>query len=143
MTEKIRSCDRKRIDGGHNVGPNVADLDVCLMSDDVTLSYNGGVGSSSSSVFTNNAGIFLAKNGFEEEDKEVKMEGLVHRSKGFLPMNLSNPKGESFDVEGVKEGRSKVVGLKEKLEEGFSRGITLGFYNSSNRTQVLACSSRW
>ena len=27
------------------------------------------------------------------------MKGLVHKSKGFLLMNLSNPKGESFDVE--------------------------------------------
>ena len=45
---------------------------------------------------------FSAKNGFEEEDKEKggeeKMKGFVHRSKGFLPINLPNPKGESFDV---------------------------------------------
>ena len=29
------------------------------------------------------------------------MEGLVCKSKGFLPSNLSNPKGESFDAEGI------------------------------------------
>ena len=29
------------------------------------------------------------------------MAGLVHKSKGFLPMNLSNPKGEFFDAEGT------------------------------------------
>ena len=42
------------------------------------------------------------------------MEGLVHKSKGFLLMNLSNPKGESLDVEGrcsVGEGRSEFVQL--------------------------------
>ena len=51
------------------------------------------------------------------------MEGLVHKSNGFLLMDLSNPKGESFDTEGIGcrgEGRSKVVGLKEKLAGGFS-----------------------
>ena len=81
------------------------------------------------------------------------MEGLVHKSKGFLPVNLSNPKGESFDVEERKyllfghdktscvgEGRSKAVGLKEKLVGGFSRGITLGCFKSSNRAQIFACS---
>ena len=73
------------------------------------------------------------------------MEGLVHKSKGFLPINLSNPKGESFDVEEGKyllfghdrtdcvgRGRSKVVSLKEKLAGGFSQGITLGYIKSSN-----------
>ena len=35
-------------------------------------------------------------------------------------MNLSNPKRESFVTEGIKGGRSKVVGLKEKLAGGFS-----------------------
>ena len=40
---------------------------------------------------------FLAKNGFEEEDKEEeggeeKFKGFVRRSKGFLHMNLPNPK---------------------------------------------------
>ena len=38
-------------------------------------------------------------------------------------MNLSNPKGESFDVEGIGcggEGRSTVVGLKEKIAGDFS-----------------------
>ena len=29
------------------------------------------------------------------------MEGFVHKSKGFLPMNLPNPKRESFDTEGI------------------------------------------
>ena len=57
-------------------------------------------------------------------------------------MNLPNPKGESFNVERI-EGRSKVAGLKEKLVGGFSRVITLGYFNSSNRTRVLARSSRW
>ena len=61
------------------------------------------------------------------------MEGFVRKSKGFLPMNLPNPKGESFDTKGIEGGRSKVPGLKEKLVGGFSRGITLGFFNSSNR----------
>ena len=32
------------------------------------------------------------------------MEGFVHKSKGFLPMNLPNPKGESFDTKGIKGG---------------------------------------
>ena len=51
------------------------------------------------------------------------MKGLVRKSMRFLPMNLSNPKEEFSDAEGtdcIGEGRSKVVGLKEKLEEGFS-----------------------
>ena len=26
---------------------------------------------------------------------------MVRKSKGFLPMNLSNPKGESFDAKGI------------------------------------------
>ena len=54
------------------------------------------------------------------------MERLVRKSKGFLHMNLSNAKGESFDVEGIScgEARSTVVGFKEKLVGGFSRGIT-------------------
>ena len=58
-------------------------------------------------------------------------------------MNLPTPKGESFDIEGIERGRSKVVGLKEKLEGGFSRGITLGFFNSSNQAWVFARSSHW
>ena len=73
------------------------------------------------------------------------MEGLVRKSKGFLPMNLSNPKGESFNAEGIGcggERRSTAVGLKEKLAEGYSRGITLGFLNSSNQARVLARSFR-
>ena len=90
----------------------------------------------------------MSKNGFEEEEKEEEgreenMEGFVHKSKGFLPMNLPNPKGESFDTKGIEGGRSKVVGLKQKLTAGFSRGITLGFFNSSNRARVLARSFHW
>ena len=69
------------------------------------------------------------------------MKGFVSKSKGFIPINLPNPKGESFDVEGIEIGRSKAVGLKEKLAGGFSRGITLGFFNSSNRARVLVRSS--
>ena len=51
------------------------------------------------------------------------MEGLVCKLKGFLPMNLSNPKGDPFNAEGIGcggEERSKATGLKEKLAEGFS-----------------------
>ena len=91
---------------------------------------------------------FSAKNGFEEEKKEEEggeenMEGFVCKSKRFLPMNLPNPKGEYFDIEGIECRRSKVIGLKENLAGGFSRGITLGFFNSSNRARVLARSSCW
>ena len=71
------------------------------------------------------------------------MEGFVRKSKGFLPMNLSNPKRESFDTKGIEGGRSKVASLKENLAGGVSRGITLGFFNSSNRARALARSSRW
>ena len=55
-------------------------------------------------------------------------------------MNFPNPKEESFDIEGIEGGRSKVAGLKEKLVGGFSGGITLGFFNSSNKARVFACS---
>ena len=125
---KIKTSSRRRIDGGHNVvldlSSNVSILHVSLRSSDVSLSYNGNIGSSSSSVFTNNTGIFGQK-WFEEEEKEDKggeenMEGFVHRSKGFIPMNMPNPKGESFNAEEIKEGRSKVSHLKEKLAGGFS-----------------------
>ena len=58
MAEKIRTCGRKKINGGHNVSPNMTNLDISLMSGDVTSSYNGGVGSSSNNVFTDNARIF-------------------------------------------------------------------------------------
>ena len=61
-------------------------------------------------------------------------EGLVRKSKGFLHMNLSNLKGKSFDAKGIDcggEGRSTTASLKEKLAGGFSRGITLAFFNSS------------
>ena len=72
MTEKIRTCGRRRIDGGHNivydVGSNVAVLDISLRSGGVTSSYSGNVGSSSinfgsssNSVFTNNVGILSQK----------------------------------------------------------------------------------
>ena len=33
------------------------------------------------------------------------MEGFVRKSKGFLPMNLLNPKGESFGTEGSNRMR--------------------------------------
>ena len=73
------------------------------------------------------------------------MEGLICKSKGFLPRNLSNPKGDSFDAKGIScggEERSTAVGLKEKLAGGFSRGITLGFFSSFNWARVLALSFR-
>ena len=70
------------------------------------------------------------------------MEGFVSKSKRFVPINLPNPKGESFDVEGIEGRISKVVGLEENLARGFSWGITLGFFNSSNRARVFARSSR-
>ena len=60
-------------------------------------------------------------------------------------MNFSNPKEESFDAKGIgcgEGGRSKVAGLKEKSVGGFSRGISLGFFNSSNQARVLARSCR-
>ena len=34
-------------------------------------------------------------------------------------MNFTNPKGESLDMEGIEGGRSKVIGLKEKMSGGF------------------------
>ena len=103
MVEKIRTCGRKGIDGGHNVvcdvGPNVAVLDVCFRSGDVASSYSDRVGSSSCRVSLTTKE-FSTKNGSEEEEKEKsgeeKMKGYVCRSKGFIPMNLSNPKGEFF-----------------------------------------------
>ena len=65
MAEKIRTCDRRRINGSHNVvcdvGPNVVVLDVGLRSSDVTSSYSGNICLSSGSVFTNNVGIFSQK----------------------------------------------------------------------------------
>ena len=100
MTEKIRTCSRRRIDGGHNVvynvGPSVADLNVGLRNDYVASSYNGDVSSSSSNVFTNNVRIFGQK-WFNEEEKEEEggeenMEDFVRKSTGFLPMNMPNPK---------------------------------------------------
>ena len=51
-------------------------------------------------------------------EKVENVEGLIRKSRGFLPLNLSNPKGESFDIEGIGcggEGRSTAVCLKEKL----------------------------
>ena len=42
---------------------------------------------------------FLAKNGFEEEEQEEQnMEGFICRSKGFILVNLPNPKEEFFDA---------------------------------------------
>ena len=78
------------------IGPNVVVLDDGLRSGDVASSYNGSVSSSSSSVFANSTRIFYQK-WFEEEEKEEEggeenMEGFVRKSKGFLPMNLPNPK---------------------------------------------------
>ena len=73
------------------------------------------------------------------------MEGLVRKSKGFFPRNLSNPKGKSFNAEGIScggEGKLIAASLKEKMVEGFSQGITLGFFNSSIQAQVLAHSFR-
>ena len=58
-------------------------------------------------------------------------------------MNLSNPEEESFDAKGIGCGggrRSKAIGLKEKLAGGLSQGISIGFFKSSNRAMVLACS---
>ena len=65
--------------------------------------------------------------GREEEDREENVEGLVRKSKGFLPINLSNPKGVPFGVEEGKQllsghdgtgrvggGILKATGLKEK-----------------------------
>ena len=100
MIEKIRTCGKRRIDGGHNivydVGPNVVVLNVGLKSGDVASSYSDSVGSSNSNVFTNNTRI-SAKNGFEEEEKEEEggkenMEGFARKLNGFLSMNLPNPK---------------------------------------------------
>ena len=42
------------------------------------------------------------RGGREEEHIEENVEGFVCKSKGFLLMNLLNPKGESFDVEEEK-----------------------------------------
>ena len=91
---------------------------------------------------------FSDNNGFEEEKKEEEgveenMEGFVRKLKGLLLLNFPNPKGESFDAKGIEGGRSKVAVWKEKLAGGFSRGITLGFFNSSNQARVLARPSRW
>ena len=30
------------------------------------------------------------------------MESFIRKSKGFIPMNLPNLKGESFDAEGIE-----------------------------------------
>ena len=70
--------------------------------------------------------------GFEEEEKEEEggeeyTEGFIRKSK-----DLPNSKGWSFDTEGIEGERSKVSGLKENLVKGFSWGITLGSFNSSN-----------
>ena len=35
------------------------------------------------------------------------MEGFIRKSKGFIPMNLPNPKGESFDKKEFKEEDKK------------------------------------
>ena len=82
--------------------------------------------------------------------KEENVEGLVCKSKKFLPMNLSKPKGVSLSAkEGkyllfghdetgcVGGGRLKTAGLTKKLAKGFSQGFTLGFFNSSNWAWVF------
>ena len=76
---------------------------------------------------------FSAENGFEEEEKEEEggkenIEGFVRKEKGFLPMNLPNPKGGSFNIKGIERGRLKVIGLKEKLAPGFSRWYYFGLF---------------
>ena len=63
------------------------------------------------------------------------MEGLVCK-KGFLPITKESLLIQKESVVEEK-GRSIAPGLKEKLAVDFSRGITLGFFNSSNRVQVL------
>ena len=48
---------------------------------------------------------------------------MVRKLKGFLPINLSIPKRESFDAEGISFGGEKksiAASLKEKLAGGFS-----------------------
>ena len=79
-------------------------------------------------------------NGFERKGKEGRREdnvdGLVRKSKVFLPMNLSNPKGKFFYAKGTDcggRGRTKATGLKKKIAGGFCKCITRGFFNSSNR----------
>ena len=76
---------------------------------------------------------FSTENGFEEEEKEEEggkenIEGFVRKANGFLPMNLPNPKGGSFNIEGIERGRSKVIGLKEKLAPGFSLWYYFGLF---------------
>ena len=60
--KKIKTCDKRRINGGHNVvgdvGQNVAVLDVGLRSGNVASSYSDNFCSSSNRIFTNNVGIF-------------------------------------------------------------------------------------
>ena len=66
------------------------------------------------------------KKGGEEkvEGREENMESFVRKSKGLLPMNLPNPKGESFDAEGI-EGK----GRKSK-HSIYERGIRLEIVNT-------------
>ena len=106
MAEKIKTCDRRRIDGGqnvvYNIGPNFTVVDVGLRSGDVASSY-------SRSVFTDNVGIFLPKMGLRKKGNKKKVERRIWKvlcinQKGFLPMNLSNPKGESFDTKEIEKG---------------------------------------
>ena len=42
-------------------------------------------------------------------------------------MNFPNPKGESFDAEGIEGGRSKVASLKENWWEVFLRVLLWAF----------------
>ena len=109
------------IDGGHNAIDDVGSNDDELACSVVATSFEA------------QAAVNL--------DDEA---ATVHKSKVFLPMNSSNPKEEFSDAEGtdcIREGRSKAIGLKEKLAIGFSIGITLGFFKSSNRARVLSRSS--
>ena len=55
---------------------------------------------------------FFAKNGFKEEEKEEEggeenMEGFIHKSKGFLLMNLPNPKKSLLIQKELKEKDQK------------------------------------
>ena len=88
MAEKIKTCSRRRIDGGHNVvcdvGPNVVILDVGLRSSDIASSYNGNIGSRRNNVFTNNARIFLLKMGLRKKRKKKKVEGFYVNQRDFF-----------------------------------------------------------
>ena len=75
MAEKIRTCGRRRIDGGHNIGSNIAVLDFCLRSGDVTSSYSGNI-SSSSSLHQQRRN-FRPKIGLRKKRKKKKVERRI------------------------------------------------------------------